>query len=85
MPTSFRIIRTPPSPCWPRRGLANADNWIFDDGFVERLRYEIDARWSGEIPLTYLIGRDGARTTIEGVADLAKIREWLDQQRDAAK
>jgi len=63
-----------------RAGLAKADNWIFNDGFVERLRYEIDPRWSGEIPLTYLIGRDGARTTIEGVADLSKIRQWLAEQ-----
>ena len=68
-----------------KAGLANADNWIFNDGFVERLRYEIDPRWSGEIPLTYLIGRDGTRTTIEGVADLGKVREWLEQQRSAAK
>jgi thiol-disulfide isomerase/thioredoxin len=66
-----------------KAGLANADNWIFNDGFVERLRYEIDPRWRGEIPLTYLIGRDGTRTTLEGVADLAKIREWLDEQRAA--
>jgi thiol-disulfide isomerase/thioredoxin len=67
-----------------KAGLANAENWIFDDGFAERLRYEIDPRWSGEIPLTYLIGRDGARTTIEGVADLAKIRQWLGEQ-DASR
>jgi hypothetical protein len=23
-------------------GLAGAENWMFSDGFVERLRYEID-------------------------------------------
>ena len=63
-----------------RTGLAGADNWIFADDFVERLRYEIDPRWQGEIPLTYLIGRDGKLTAIEGVADPAKIRAWLDQQ-----
>jgi hypothetical protein len=63
-----------------KSGLAKADNWIFDDGFVERLRYEIDPRWQGELPIIWLIGRDGARTRIEGVADLAKVREWLAAQ-----
>ena len=63
-----------------KSGLAQADNWIFNDGFVERLRYEIDPRWRGELPMTYLIGRDGARTKIEGVADLAKVRDWLAAQ-----
>ncbi len=28
-------------------GLAPAENWTFGDGFVERLRYEIDPQWKG--------------------------------------
>ena len=28
-------------------GLAGAENWMFTDGFVERLRYEIDPQWHG--------------------------------------
>jgi thiol-disulfide isomerase/thioredoxin len=63
-----------------RTGLAGAENWIFGDSFVERLRYEIDPQWQGEIPLTFLISPDGATTTIEGVADLGDIRTWLDDQ-----
>jgi thiol-disulfide isomerase/thioredoxin len=61
-------------------GLAAAENWMFDDDFVERLRYEIDPQWQGEIPRTLLIAPDGTMTTIEGVADLDKIRIWLDRQ-----
>jgi len=63
-----------------KTGLATAENWIFDDAFTERLRFEIDPQWQGEIPLTYLIDRDGRRTTIEGVANVKDIRAWLDGQ-----
>jgi thiol-disulfide isomerase/thioredoxin len=68
-----------------RTGLAGAENWIFSDGFVERLRYEIDPQWRGEIPLTFLLSRDGTTTTIEGVADLQLVRAWLDRQAEPPK
>jgi thiol-disulfide isomerase/thioredoxin len=61
-------------------GLAPAENWTFGDGFVERLRYEIDPQWQGEIPRTLLIARDGTTTVIEGVADLARVKAWLEAQ-----
>ena len=62
-------------------GLAAAENWTFGDGFVERLRYEIDPQWQGDIPRTLLIARDGSVTTIEGGADLNEVAGWLDRQR----
>ena len=64
-----------------KTGLAGAENWIFSDDFVERLRFEINPRWRGEIPMTMLIARDGKITTIEGVADPAQVRAWLDTQK----
>jgi thiol-disulfide isomerase/thioredoxin len=64
-------------------GLAAAENWTFGDGFVERLRYEIDPQWRGEIPRTMLIAADGATRVIEGVADLNEVRAWLDGQAGA--
>jgi len=64
-------------------GLAAAENWTFADDFAERLRYEIDPQWRGEIPRTMLIARDGATTVIEGVADLTQVKAWLDEQRTA--
>jgi len=65
-------------------GLSTAENWTFGDGFVEPLRYEIDPQWRGEIPRTVLIAADGATTVLEGVADFAEIRRWLDAQRAGA-
>ncbi|HEY7248523.1 MAG TPA: TlpA disulfide reductase family protein [Xanthobacteraceae bacterium] len=64
-------------------GLAGAENWMFVDGFVERLRYEIDPQWHGEIPRTILIARDGSVTTIEGPADFKLVKTWLDREGSA--
>ncbi len=66
-------------------GLAGAESWIFEEGFVERLRYEIDPQWQGEIPLTLLIGRDGKRVTIEGAAPASAILDWLEGQAAATR
>jgi hypothetical protein len=66
-----------------KSGLSAAENWIFSDGFVERLRFEIDPGWQGDIPRTMLISREGAITTIEGSAEMADVERWSDQQRTA--
>lgn len=63
-----------------RTGLGKTESWSFADRFNERLRYEIDPTWSGELPRTMMIDRDGRVTTLPGVADLAAVKAWLDQQ-----
>ena len=66
-----------------RAGLSVSENWNFADRFVERLQYEVDPRWHGELPRTMLIGRDGKVTTIAGTSEPADIRAWLDAQAAA--
>ena len=63
-----------------RSGLAKAENWAFADRFNERLRYEIDPAWGGELPRTMMIDREGKVTVLPGVADLADVRAWLDKE-----
>lgn len=63
-----------------RAGLAAAENWIFADGFADRLRFEIDPAWQGDIPRTMLISREGTITTIEGSAEIAELDKWSDAQ-----
>jgi thiol-disulfide isomerase/thioredoxin len=63
-----------------KSGLGSAENWIFSDGFVERLRFEVDPGWQGDIPRTLLISRDGTIATIEGSAEIADLEKWSDQQ-----
>jgi thiol-disulfide isomerase/thioredoxin len=68
-----------------KSGLASAENWIFSDGFVERLRFEIDPAWQGDIPRTLLISREGEITTIEGSAEIADLEKWSTQQEAAVR
>lgn len=68
-----------------KSGLQNAENWIFDGGFVERLRYEIDPKWQGEIPVTLLIGSEGSIRRIEGSAKMPEVSTWLDETQHPVK
>lgn len=63
-----------------RAGLAGNESWSFTDRFYERLRYEIDPSWAGELPRTVMIDPAGRSTVLPGVADLVQIRAWLDAQ-----
>jgi thiol-disulfide isomerase/thioredoxin len=72
------------APMLAKMGLAGTESWRFADDFTERLRYEIDPKWHGELPLTLLIGRDGAVRKIIGSADFAEVQHWLDGQEKPA-
>jgi thiol-disulfide isomerase/thioredoxin len=61
-----------------RSGLATAESWLFKERFTERLYYEVDRRWSGELPRTILIAGDGTEQTIVGTVDFKTISAWLD-------
>ncbi len=63
-----------------RVGLGKSESWGFTDRFYERLRYEIDPSWAGELPRTVMIDRDGKVQVLAGVADLAAVKTWLDAQ-----
>jgi hypothetical protein len=54
---------------------------MFADRFADRLRFEIDPNWAGELPLTLLIAKDGKTTSALGTVDFATIRSWLDAQQ----
>jgi thiol-disulfide isomerase/thioredoxin len=68
-----------------KSGLSHAENWIFNDGFVERLRFEIDPGWQGDIPRTMLITREGVIATLEGSAEMAEVEKWSDRQAAATR
>ncbi len=82
------LVAADPAPQDPQRvsatlaraGLAKSESWTFTDRFYERLRYEIDPSWAGELPRTVMIDRDGKVQALPGVADLSTVRAWLDSQ-----
>lgn len=60
-----------------RHGLARAESWVFADGFVERLRFEIDPRWGGELPRTYLYAADHSARAVSGRLDPQQLEPWI--------
>lgn len=63
------------------RDLTGTETWVFADRFAERLYYDIDPAWQGELPLTYFF--DGRNTPIKhmGVVKEDELMEWLSQQQ----
>ncbi|GLU35065.1 hypothetical protein WKR88_13910 [Trinickia caryophylli] len=66
-------------------GLARVESWAVSSEPDEYLRASIDPRWIGDMPRTLLVAPDGAATAIRGVADLARVRAWLGEMRDASR
>ena len=60
-----------------RHGLARAEAWVYADGFAERLRFEIDPRWGGELPRTYFFDRAHAVTARSGALAPAELERWV--------
>lgn len=57
--------------------LKKAESWVFADSFVERLRYEVDTQWYGELPRTYFYDAQGHATALSGKLDYAQVEKWI--------
>jgi len=56
-------------------GLSDLDSWVFAESNAQRLRYEIDSKWYGEIPRLYFLDADHNRRGISGKISKA---DWLE-------
>lgn len=85
------MVAADPIPVEPRdlekmlakAGLTGLESWRFADSFSERLEYEVDPDWQGELPFTVLIGKAGQKTTMLGAADFKSLHAWADAQSSA--
>jgi hypothetical protein len=57
-------------------GLAGQTQWVFADAQPERLRYEIDRRWYGELPRTYFYDRQHRRNSRSGAVPVEQLERW---------
>jgi hypothetical protein len=60
--------------------LQGTETWVFADNFAERLYFDINPRWRGELPLTYFFDRNNNRLKHMGVITENELVEWLTQQ-----
>jgi len=61
-----------------KAGLRQAANFAFADRFVERLYFEVDRVWQGELPFTALVAADGRSRTVIGALDDMELERWLE-------
>ena len=66
-------------------GLATVESWVFADPYIERLQFEIDNRWYGELPRTYLYEGNGTRKGYSGRLELSFLQAWLDRKVSAKR
>jgi thiol-disulfide isomerase/thioredoxin len=63
-----------------RHGLADAPSWVFADEPPERLRFEVDRRWRGELPRTHLIAPGQPPRVSTGRIERSELEKWLQTQ-----
>lgn len=57
-------------------GVGKQARWVFADAQPERLRYDIDRRWYGELPRTYLYDARHQRVGRSGIIPAAQLEQW---------
>jgi thiol-disulfide isomerase/thioredoxin len=60
-----------------RHGLDRAESWVFADDSPERLRFEVDRRWRGELPRTHLVAPGSPPRAVTGKLDTRELERWL--------
>ena len=61
-----------------RYGLAEVESWIFADPDAQRLRFEIDPSWYGEMPRSYFYDAAHGREGISGGLKRERVEAWLE-------
>lgn len=59
------------------RGLSGVESWIFGEANPQRLRYEIDAGWYGELPRNYFYDPAHDRISVSGVLKEEQLSAWI--------
>ena len=60
-----------------KHGLKRVESWIFADSNTQRLRYEVDPSWFGELPRSYFYDAAHNRLAYSGVLSAEHIDAWL--------
>ncbi len=60
-----------------QESLQGAENWVFADSFAERLRFEVDRQWHGELPRTYFYDADHRVLAVSGTLNSRELKRWI--------
>lgn len=59
-----------------KAGLTEAQNYAFADPFAEKLYYEVEPTWRGELPFNALVNRKGRAIAVIGEKD-RMVEDWI--------
>ena len=59
--------------------LENIESWVFSGDSDERLRFEIDRSWYGELPRSYLFKASGKKQIVSGLLSEKKLMTFIKQ------
>lgn len=62
-----------------KAGLGKGTHYGFSDSFVEKLYFEADKGWRGELPFTAFVAPEGTVTTVTGAIDDPLAAKWLEK------
>jgi len=63
-----------------RAGFNRGSSFVLRGMADERLRYQIDPKWGGELPRTLLLDADGStKGSFSGSADFAALSRWIER------
>ena len=58
-------------------GINEVEQWVFANSIPERLRFEVDKGWYGEVPRTHFYDRAHKRVVKTGLVDQKLVENWL--------
>jgi len=58
-------------------GLGKVEQWVFADEMEERLRFEIDHAWHGELPRTQFYDRAHRMESVAGIVPRQRLLAWV--------
>ena len=63
------------------KNLQNIEKWVFADNYVERIYFDIDKSWRGELPLTYFFDQDKKMVKHLGTINKKELTAWFRAQQ----
>jgi thiol-disulfide isomerase/thioredoxin len=63
--------------------LLKSDKWVFADNYAERLYFDVDKKWRGELPFTLFFDRSKKMIKHLGTINEKELVEWLTEQNKA--
>ena len=63
--------------------VSTLESWLYAEENADKLRFEIDPKWYGELPRTYFYTATGEAEGVSGLIKQTKVEAWIMQHQEA--